>query len=185
MDEAKFRSDLMKWDSSSLDDRVARWKQIAPATYISPLPNLLWEYISEADDMYIRGHYLGTIPLCATIMELVLSDQLRLTIKMTEKETERFGLEQMITLAHRLRILNEEETSELHGLRKVRNTLVHGNAGKLGKMSKTHYERPGIDASLYLHSIGTLGIGINEDALKYLRLTRDLSVKFYGEQTAT
>lgn len=182
MDESGFRSELIKWDTKSLDGRVARWMQIRPATYSGPLPSLVWEYLTEADDLYIRGHYLATIVLCATTMELVIAHQLKSVEKTSQKETQR--LEQMIILAHRHHILNDTEAMELQGLRKVRNALVHGSVDKLNQMAKREYERLGVrdeslGASFYLGSIGAGGI--SEDALKYFQLARDLSLKFYGE----
>jgi hypothetical protein len=182
MDVSEFRSELIKWDAKSLDDRVNRWMQIKPGTYNVPLPDLVWEYLTEADDMYIRGHYLATITLCATTMELVIAHQLKSVDNMIQKKTKVFG--KMITLAHEYHILNDIEASELHGFRKVRNALVHGSVDKLNQMSKTKYEGLGVHvesvgASLYLNSIGAGGISV--DAKKYLQLTRDLSLKFYGE----
>jgi hypothetical protein len=183
MNEKDFRAKQIEWDKKSLDERVARWKQLVPAAYDVALPNLAWYFITDADDMYISGHFTGVVLLCAGVVELVLSDQLRTKSHMTEKEVERFGLEQLVILGHRLDILNSEETSQLNGLRKLRNNLVHAKAGKLAQMAKKRYRVFGMDdsysdAGFYLHPL--VAGGVDQDALRYLLLVRDLTVKFYG-----
>ncbi len=185
MDERKFKNLLIKWDAESLDDRVSRWKQLQPATYRPPMPALLWEYITEADDMFIRGHFLGTILLCAAAMELVLTDQLKSKMKMTQEQIERFGLDHLIILGGKLLHLSDVELDQLNKLRKVRNALVHANAGKLKTMAKRSYEEwglniPDLDAGMYLKP--SWKGGVDEDAAAHLRLTRDLTVKFYGAE---
>ena len=51
MDAQEYRSKLIEWDAESLDKRVERWKRLIPATYSVELPNLIWDFIVEADDM--------------------------------------------------------------------------------------------------------------------------------------
>jgi len=183
MDEKEYRDKLIEWDKKSLAPRVKRWKQLVPATYDVTLPNLVWYYITEADDMFIRGHFIGVVLLCAAITELILADQIRSNSKMTEKEVERFGLEQLVILGHRLDILNDKETSQLNELRRLRNDLIHSKADKLAQMARKRYQVSGLDAShldagFYLQPIWEGGI--DQDALQYLQLVRDLTVKFYG-----
>ncbi|GAH95601.1 unnamed protein product, partial [marine sediment metagenome] len=142
-----------------------------------------WYFITEVDEMYISGYYIGVILVCAGITELVLADQIRSKAKMTPREVERFGLEQLVILGHRLAILNEKETSQLNELRKLRNYLIHAKAGKLTQMAKKRYRVSGmddsyLDAGFYLQPIWEGGI--DKDALKHFRLVRDLTVKFYG-----
>lgn len=185
MDEQEFRAKLIKWDEKSLDKRVERWKELVPANYTVPLPSLLWEYVTEADDMFIRGHFMGVILLCAAVMELVLADQLRSIMGATKEEIEHFGLEQMLILSHRLEILNDEEARQLQELRKMRNYIVHANVGKLNQMAKRTYEAWGLsiadlDAGMFLQP--TWGGAIDQDALKYIQLVRDITVKFYGSE---
>jgi len=183
MDEKEFRDKLIEWDKASLDRRVERWKQLVPATYDVTLPSLAWYYIVEADDMFIRGHFIGVILLCAAIAELILADQIRSKSQMTEREAERFGLEQLVILGHRLDILNDKETGQLNELRRLRNDLIHSKAEKLAKMARKRYRVSGLDAShldagFYLQPIWEGGI--DQDALRHLQLVRDLTVKFYG-----
>ena len=183
MDKKEFRDKQIEWDKASLDRRIERWKQLVPATYDVTLPNLVWYYITETDEMFISGHFIGVILLCAAIVELVLADQIRSESQMTEREVERFGLEQLVILGHRLDILNEHETSQLGELRKLRNDLIHSKANKLAQMARKRYQVSGLDAShldagFYLQPIW--GKGIDLDALRHLRLVRDLTVKFYG-----
>jgi len=183
MDENKFREKLTEWDRKSLDDRVERWKQIVPAIYDVPLPELVWGYLSEVDEMYIAGHFIGVVLLCAGIAELVLADQIRVRTGMTAREVERFTLEQLAILGRRLSVVEEAEMGRLNELRKQRNYLVHGKAGRLAQMAKKRYRASGPDdsflnAEFYVRS-GFAG-GIDQDACQHLRLIRDLTVRFYG-----
>lgn len=183
MDENEFRAKQTEWDKKSLDKRVERWKQIVPAMYDVPLPEMMWGYLSEVDEMYIAGHFLGAIVFCAGIAELILTDQIRSKVGMKSKEVERFGLEQLIILGRRLAILDDNDTDRLNDLRKLRNYLIHGKAGQLTKMAKKRYRVSGsddsfLDAEFYVHS-GFEG-GIDKDALLHLGLVRDLSMRFYG-----
>ncbi len=183
MDEQEYRAQLHKWDEASLDRRVKRWKQLVPTTYNVTLPSLAWYYITESDDMFIRGHFIGVILLCAGIVELVLADQLRSRTRMTPKEVERFGLEQMAILGRRLGILNDKEAGAVDEIRKLRNALIHANAGKLGQMAGRRYKDWGLDisdldAGLFLKPAWEGGI--DQDALSHLQSVQNLTVKFYG-----
>ena len=183
MNDKEYRAKLIEWDKKSLDKRVERWKQLIPANYDVPLPELVWSYLSEADDLFIRGHFLSVIVLSASIVELVLADQIKLKTRMAIKEVERFGLEQLSILGHRLGILDDKETSQLNELRRQRNWLIHGNVGRLTQMAKKRYRISGgddsfLDAEFYVQS-GFEG-GIDQDARLHLRLVRDLTVNFYG-----
>jgi hypothetical protein len=185
MDDGEFRENLIARDRESLDDRIKRWKQIQPASYGVYLPDLLWEYIVEADDMYIRGHHIGVILLCSATLELVLKDQLiiRKVDSVVTGKTPTF--EKMIDQCNKSSILSNPETSQVHSLRELRNALVHGNAGKIHQMAREYYpvEQVQIDpvvTQLYLASFG--GEGISEDARKYLKLARDITIKFYGQK---
>jgi len=185
MDEKEFRAKQIEWDRASLDRRVERWKQLTPATYDITLPNLAWYYITEMDEMYISGHFIGVILLCAATTELILADQLRVKHQLTDKETDRFGLEQLAILGHRLDILNSEEKSQIDDLRKLRNYLIHSKAGELAKMARKRYQAWGLDAfrldaGLYIKSIWDGGI--DQDALRHLRLVKDLTIRFYGAE---
>jgi hypothetical protein len=183
MEERQFRDSVITRDRDTLVDRVKRWKQLTPATFQGSLPGLLWEYITEADDMYIGGHYIGVILLCSAILELVLADQHEIKTADASVKVKQLTFEEMICCCSQLDILDEHEKSQIDHLRKLRNALVHINAGKLLKMARKGYEihklkSESIVTSLYLASFGETGI--SEDALEYLTLARDITVKFYG-----
>jgi len=188
MDEQESRKRQVEWDERSLEKRVKRWTEIVPATYNVPLPDLTWQYLTEADEMYIDGHFIGVISICGSIAELLLADRVISKSQMTQKESERFSFEQLVILGRRLGVLTPEQASQLNGLRKLRNSLVHSKAGKLAEMGKQRFRVFGADGSvlnvsnlyadLYIKPLGEGGI--DKDALKYLKLVRDLAVKFYS-----
>lgn len=187
MNEEEFRKYQIGRAQKTLDGKVKRWKQIQAVTYGQQLPELIWEYVTTADEMFIDGHFIGVILLCASIMELSLTDRLMSRTQMARKETERFGLEQMTILAHRLGIITDQEKGSIDKLRKSRNALIHAKAGEIAKMGRVCYEVPPSDHSellereLYLTPLSD-GEGIAGDALKYLGFTRDLTFRFYGAQ---
>jgi hypothetical protein len=186
MDEKEFTELLLKRDEATLKERIERWKKFSPVTYKVQLPELLWDYIVNADEMYVAGYFLGVISLCASVVEMILADQIVLKIKATKTEVERFSLAQLIVLNHRLGTLKEDEAHWLDEFRNLRNSIIHVNVSKLEKRALKTYQvsnfsNSSIGASLYLGSLS--GGGVEADALKYLRLVRDLSVKFYGENT--
>jgi hypothetical protein len=183
MNEEEFRKYQIGRDQKTLDGKVKRWKQIRPATYGEPLPKLMWEYVTTADEMFIDGHFLGVVLLCAAVTELLLTDQLMENSGMVKDEVERFSLEQMAILAHRLRIVTDPEKDTIDELRQLRNALIHANAGKLGKMARRSYGDfyKGLETEFYLSPLSDES-GIRADALKHLRFTRDLTLKFYGVQ---
>lgn len=185
MDEKEYRLNLIERDAASIDKRVERWKRLAPASYQGRLPDLLWEYVGEVVDSYIGGHFIGVVLMCASILELMLADQLKIRLKLTQEEVERFRLEQTEILSSKLNILDKDEILQAKGLRRLRNYLIHANAGKLNKMAKKKYKDWGLgaygpDAGLFL-SPPWEG-GLDEEALKYLSFTRDLTVRFYGAE---
>jgi hypothetical protein len=141
----------------------------------------MWEYVTTADEMFIDGHFLGVVLLCAATMELLLADQLMVNSGMTRSEVERFSLEQLAILAHRLQIVTDLEKGTIAELRQLRNALIHANAGKLDKMARKSYGDfyEGLDTEFYLSPLSDEG-GIITDALKYLGFTRDLTFRFYG-----
>lgn len=183
MNEEEFRRHQISRDQKTLDGKVKRWKQIQPVTYGQPLPKLMWEYVTTADDMFIDGHFLGVVLLCAAVMELLLADRVMTRTQMTGDEIKHFGLEQMAILSHRLQILTDHEKEAIDELRKLRNALIHANAGRLGKMAKKSYGvfYEGLETEFYL-SPPSDESGIRADALKYLCFTRDLTFRFYGAQ---
>jgi hypothetical protein len=183
MNEEEFRKYQISRNQKTLDGKVKRWKQIQPVTYGQPLPKLMWEYVTTADDMFIDGHFLGVVLLCAAVTELLLADQVMTRTQMTRDEMGHFGLEQMAILSHRLQILTDQEKDAIDELRKLRNALIHANAGKLGKMARKSYGDfyEGLGTEFYLFPLSDES-GVRADALKYLRFTRDLTFRFYGAQ---
>ena len=179
--EEEFRKYQIARDEQTLNGKLRRWKQIKPVTYGQPLPRLLWEYVTTADEMFIEGHFWGVILLSAAITELLLADQLMARAQMTGGEIEHFRLEQMAILAHRLQILTDQEKDAIDELRKLRNGLIHANVGRLKEMAKKSHGSlyEGLEAESYLVPLSDES-GIRVDALKYLRFTRDLTFRFYG-----
>ena len=178
----QIRSDFIKRDNGTLEDRVERWSQMKPAAYCEALPALVWDYLIEVDEMYIRGHFIATIILCATTLEIVIAHRLKSLKDSPWKPKQDF--KQMIDLAHEYQEINSDETASLHDLRELRNVLVHGSVNKLDKMTKIKYEMTGVDEEnsrvlLYIHSISNHGI--DKNAFECVELTRDLTLKFYGE----
>ena len=187
MKEEEFRKYQISRDEKTLDDKIKRWKQIQPVTYGQQLPELIWDYLTTADQMFIDGQFLGVILLCASIVEMSLSDRLVSRIQMSPKEIERFSLEQMTILTHRLGIITDQEKGAVDKLRKTRNALIHANTGKIATMGRVWYEVPPSNHSellvrgLYLTPLSE-GEGIAGDALEYLGFTRDMTFRFYGAQ---
>ena len=182
MDVQEYRSRLVEWDAKSLDKRVERWKRLVPATYSVKLPNLIWDLIVEADDMFIRGHFIGVILLCAAILELLLADQL--TQKgYTRARIRKLKLEGMTKECASMSIIETCEAKEIGRIRRFRNMIIHADAGKLKEMAKKRYEEwgldlAGLDAGLYLHT--PWDGGIDRDAERFLSWTRDITVRLYG-----
>jgi hypothetical protein len=181
--EEEFRKYQISRDQKTLDGKVKRWKQLQPVTYGQPLPRLMWEYVTTADEMFIDGHFVGVVLLCAGIIELLLADQLMDKKQMTKDEVERFSLEQMAILAYRLHIVTDGEKGTIDELRKLRNALIHADAGQLSKMARKCYGDfyEGLETESYLSPLSDEG-GICADALRYLGFIRDLTFRFYGAQ---
>jgi len=78
----------------------------------------------------------------------------------------------MAILSHRLQVLTDQEKDAIDELRKLRNVLIHANAGRLGNMEKKScvslYEE--LETEFYLAPLSDEG-GIRADALKYLCFT--------------
>jgi len=137
MDENEYRTKEIEWFNKSLDKRVERWKQIVPATYNVSLPELVWGYLSMTDEMYVSGQFAGVVIFCASITELILVDRIKAEEVCNEREW--MGLKRLIKIAYALGILNDAESTALNELRKLRNSLAHGKAGKLAEMAKKRY----------------------------------------------
>ncbi|MEE9202200.1 MAG: hypothetical protein V3U31_03260 [Dehalococcoidia bacterium] len=181
MDRNKFKDHLRKRDEETLDERCERREELG-TTASGGLPNLLWEYLREADDLYIRGHFVAANLLCGTIIEIILADQLRSAGRLTQGELEQFKLNQMAILCHRLGIISQLEKQHIDELRRLRNALVHANAGKLSKMGKKHYPSLDSDVSVSFFLTSFLGEGAQREARSHIRVVRNLSLRLYGLQ---
>lgn len=133
MNVEQFREYLIRRDQETLEQRVERGMQLPPSSY-QTLPELIWDYITEARQMFTDGYFIGVILLCAGMVELSLADQLMSKTQMTREEIERFSLKQMAILARRLEIVINQEKDTIDKLRKLRNALIHANAGKIAEM---------------------------------------------------
>jgi hypothetical protein len=184
MDKREFKDKLAGWDTASRDVRIERWSDLARSTFSADLPHLIWRYLNEAEDMYIYGYFIGVILLSAGTVELTLSDQIASKMKIDERDIGHFELQQLIILGRSLGILSDTEGYELDQFRFLRNTLIHGNSGKLAEMSKRLYQVDGFyktsPVETYMNPAS--GNGINHDALRFLNLTRNVIMRFYGEK---
>lgn len=178
MNVEQFREYLIKRDQETLEERVERGMQLPPSAYNQTLPGLIWDYITEARQMFTDGYFIGVILLCAGMVELSLADQLMSKIRMVGEEIERFSLEAMTILAHRLEIVTDKEKNTIDELRKLRNALIHANAGKIAQMARRRW--PDLPEWCYLGPFE--GTGVSGDALRHLQFTKDLTLKFYGAE---
>ena len=181
MNRQEFRKYLIKRDQETLEERVERGMQLPPSAYNQTLPELIWDYITEARQMFTDGYFTGVILLCAGMVELSLADQLMSKTKMTREEIERFSLEQMTILARRLEIVINQEKDTIDKLRKLRNALIHANAGKIAEMVRKRLPELSVHPpGLYFSpSFG----GVSDDAKEYLKFTRKLALRFYGAES--
>ena len=82
-------------------------------------------------------------------------------------------------------MLTDNEAFKLDEFRLLRNGLIHGNTGKIAQMSRKlyhndgYYDVPAVET--YLNP--ATGNGINTDALHFLNMVREITVRFYGEKT--
>lgn len=181
MNEQEFLKHQIARGKKMLDGKIKRWKQLQAITYDQPLPSLIDGYVNAADEMFIDGHFIGVVLLCAGIIESVLADQVTFKIRMKREELEDFNLKQMVILALRLQIITAKEKHTIDELRKLRNALIHANAGKISKMAKGCYgdSYGNRESEFYLYPLSDEE-GICADASEYLKFTRDLTFKFYG-----
>lgn len=168
-------------DEATMDDRVDRWKGIANASFDSLPDNLAWFYLTEMDEMYINGHFVGVVLLCAAMAEMILIDQLKSKLKIPRKQTERSGLDRLITLGMKQGVVSESEFTQLNELKRLRNNLIHAKADELGKMAKPYIQdEDQWNSAFYLLPLKERGI--QADAQRHLELVRILAVRFYGTQ---
>ncbi len=185
MDVQEFKHKLTGWDDKRADERTERWRELEPATYNASLPHLVWRYLTEAEDMYVYGFFIGVIMLCAATLEVALSDQIASRMNIAERDISQFELQQFAILARSLGMIDDAEFGELEKYRLIRNGLIHGNSGKLTRMARKLYETDGFydkpPVETYLNP--ATGNGINTDAVRFIQLARNITVRFYGEKT--
>ena len=186
MDEKEFREYLKKRDDETREDRVKRRSELSPVTYGGELPKLLWEYSTEAIQLYICGHFASIILWCATILELALSDKLIHNGKGTREVIELLTLSEKTRLCHKFGIITsqEDKNNTIDDIRYLRNYIIHANAGKLAEMARTYYGDVDDVISQILPELylGDFGEPLKSKALKSLTFTRELTKRWYGEK---
>ena len=185
MDEEEFREYLKKRDDETREDRVKRRSELSPVTYGGELPKLLWEYSTEAIQLYICGHFASVILWCATILELALSDKLIHNSKGTKEAIELLTLSEKTRLCHKFGIItSQEDKNNIDDIRNLRNSIIHADAGKLAKMARAYYGDVDDVISQVLPELylGDFGEALKSQALKSLTFTRELTKRWYGEK---
>lgn len=185
MDEKEFREYLKKRDDETREDRVKRRSELSSVTYGGELPKLLWEYSTEAIQLYICGHFASIILWCATILELALSDKLIHKSKGTKEVIELLTLNEKTRLCHKFGIItSQEDKNNIDDIRNLRNSITHADAGKLAKMARAYYGDVDDVISQVLPELylGDFGKALKSQALKSLTFTRELTKRWYGEK---
>lgn len=185
MEEKEFREYLKKRDDETREDRVKRRSELSPVTYGRELPKLLWEYSTEAIQLYICGHFASVILWCATILELALSDKLIHNSKGTKEVIELLTLGEKTRLCHKFGIItSQEDKNNIDDVRNLRNSIIHADAGKLAKMARAYYRDVDDVISQILPELylGDFGKALKSEALKSLTFTRELTKRWYGEK---
>jgi len=185
MDEKEFREYLKKRDDETREDRVKRRSELSLVAYGGELPKLLWEYSTEAIQLYICGHFASVILWCATILELALSDKLIHNSKGTKEVIEPLTLSEKTRLCHKFGIItSQEDKNNIDDIRNLRNSIIHADAGKLAKMARAYYGDVDDVISQVLPQLylGDFGEALKSEALKSLTFTRELTKRWYGEK---
>ena len=187
MDEKEFREYLKKRDNETREDRVKRRSELSPVTYGGELPKLLWEYSTEAIQLYICGHFASVIFWCATILELALSDKLIYNNKGTREVIGLLTLSKKTRLCHKFGIItSKEDKNNIDDIRNLRNSIIHADAGKLAEMARAYYGDVDDVISQVLPELylGDFGEALKCKALKSLTFTRELTKRWYGEKSS-
>lgn len=187
MDEKEFREYLRKGDDETREDRVKRRSELSPVKYGGDLPRLLWEYCTEAVQLYICGHFASVIIWCATILELALSDKLIHNSKGTKEVIELLTLREKTILCRKFGIITfERDKDNIDDIRNLRNSIIHADAGKLANMARAYYGNVDDAISQVLPELylGDFGKALKSEALKSLTFTRELTKRWYGEKSS-
>jgi len=183
MDDNEFRKYLEQKDAETREDRVNRRKRLPSIRFGWYLPELLWEYSSPADQLYIDGQFGAVIIWSATLLELILADKLIAGGKGTKELVELLSLAEKTRLCTDFEIITKKDRKSIDKIRELRNAIAHANVGKLDQRGKRHYpdleEASKVRPHLYL---ADLGGPLEEDALYSLTYTMSLVEKWYGEK---
>jgi len=185
MDDDEFREYLKKNDTETREDRVRRRSELCETTYnTAELPELLWEYSSEAIQLYICGHFASVILWCTSIVELALEDKLISSGKGTKEVIELLGLVDKTRLCRQYSIITAQDEKDIDKMRSMRNYIAHANAGKLAKIARVVYRDLDDTWSHHLPSLylSDFGKTISTRALKSINFTRRLTERLYMEK---
>jgi|WetSurMetagenome_2_1015567.scaffolds.fasta_scaffold608165_1 hypothetical protein len=177
-DKRRFREEEEKRDKETLDERVERWAQIESASFDKLPSNLAWYYLTEIDYMFIHKSFIGTVLLSAALAEMILTDQVKANLKTNNQKLKNSRFESLISQGLDQKIVKEDESIQLNALRILRNNLIHSKADQLDEMVTLIDGFKYKDSGFYFYGFGDSSI--EKDALKFVTLVRNLSVRFYG-----
>ena len=171
------RKELIRWrlkekDRNTLEERVDRW--VSVESYYSEYTEVLVDYFyEEAFDLFVQGHFVGTILLCDFLIEVILNAQ---------KERKGESISAVIE-----RVLNEDQKQNIAWLRALRNGIAHGDPRTLAEHErhpKGQYDTPLSDSEQIDATYGYLkgNRGLEEDAHRSLRCALELIKQFYRTQ---
>lgn len=161
MDRNQFRKEYIDRVWRDLDNRTDRWASIKSATYAGRFPEPLFDYITSADDMFIDGYFVGTILVCAAILEVVLGDQIKHNLEYTDEKIRKLSLDDMIKKACETCLICQTEKDEFEKFKDLRNDLIHANVQELcerGPQVIDSCDNPINSPTFYLNSFKTPGI---------------------------
>lgn len=172
---------LRQKDKDTLENRALRRRQLKSISFTGTLPKLLWEYYTEAVQLYIDGYFLSVLLWCESILEIILMDKLRSCGKTENKSIESANLAAKASLSYTQQLITRQQHSAITNLRKLRNAISHANADKLSSISQKCYKNldEAITANLYLANTGNV---LQNDALRYLGFIRELANTWYGNK---
>jgi hypothetical protein len=127
---------------TSLDERIARLKKVRPlAISLSPTHPECFAIIQSGlyedfGDCFVDGRYTAVIATSCTLVEALLH-------MMVETKLERNvnGLSCLIYVAEAAKLIDKHMASELHMLRKIRNSYVHFSVKKIKHTVKNEVGR--------------------------------------------
>lgn len=172
------RSVLEEQDRKTLENRIDRW--LSGGSYYSEQIQVLVDcFYDEAFKMFVQGHFVGTILLCAFVTEAVLRTQ-------TGKKGNA-RLEELAKDALERGLINDEQKQSIDWLRKLRNAIAHADPGSLSTFErhpKGPYEPPLADFEKIDAAYGYFKLkrGLEQDAQGSLQCALELVKLFYRTQ---